>query len=125
MRRVNLETIEIKAFVPARELAESIAFYEALGFQATMESDALAELRHGNIAFLLSQFYNPEHANNFVMHMLVQNADDWHRNVEASGVVARFQVRLSPPDDRPWGIRDFTLIDPTGVLWRIGHVITA
>lgn len=120
---MNLDTIEIKAFVPARELAQSIAFYEALGFEATMESDDLAYLSHGNTAFLLSQFYNPEHAENFVMHLLVANADDWHRNVEASGVIEKFSVRLSPPDDRPWGIRDFTLIDPTGVLWRIGHVI--
>lgn len=120
---MNLDTIEIKAFVPARDLAQSIAFYQALGFEATMESDDLAYLSHGNTAFLLSQFYNPEHAENFVMHLLVANADDWHRNVEASGVVEKFSVRLSPPDDRPWGIRDFTLIDPTGVLWRIGHAI--
>jgi uncharacterized glyoxalase superfamily protein PhnB len=120
---MNLETIQIRAFVPARDLAESIAFYEALGFEAEVESDDLAHLRYGETAFLLSQFYNPEHANNFVMHMLVVDADDWHRNVEVSGVVARFSVRLSPPDDRPWGLRDFTLIDPTGVLWRIGHVI--
>lgn len=120
---MNLETIEIKAFVPARDLAQSIAFYEALGFEATMESDDLAYLRHGKTAFLLSQFYNQEHAENFVMHMLVANADDWYRNVEVSDVAAKFSVRISPPDDRPWGIRDFTLIDPTGVLWRIGHVI--
>jgi uncharacterized glyoxalase superfamily protein PhnB len=120
---VNLEPIEIKAFVPARELVESIAFYEALGFEATMESDGLAYLRYGKTSFLLSQFYNPEHANNFVMHMLVADADDLYRNAEASDVAKKFSVRLSPPDDRPWGIRDFTLIDPTGVLWRIGHVI--
>jgi catechol 2,3-dioxygenase-like lactoylglutathione lyase family enzyme len=120
---VNLDTIEMKAFVPARDLAESIAFYEALGFEAIRESDDLAYLRHGATAFLLSQFYNREHAENFVMHLLVANADDWHRNVEASGVVEKYSVRLSPTDDRPWGIRDFTLIDPTGVLWRIGHVI--
>lgn len=120
---MNLDTIEMKAFVPARDLAESIAFYEALGFEAIRESDDLAYLRHGATAFLLSQFYLREHAENFVMHLLVANADDWHRNVEASGVAEKFSVRLSPPDDRPWGLRDFTLIDPTGVLWRIGHVI--
>lgn len=120
---MNLETIEIKAFVPARDLTESLAFYTALGFEAAMESDDLAYLGHGKTAFLLSHFYNPEHANNFVMHMLVTNADDWYQNVLASGVVEKFSVRTSPPDNRPWGIRDFTLIDPTGVLWRIGHVI--
>lgn len=120
---MNLETIEIKAFVPARDLSDSLAFYKALGFEAEMESDDLASLRHGKTAFLLSHFYKAEHAENFVMHMLVADADDWYRNVIDSGVVERFSVRTSPPDDRPWGIRDFTLIDPTGVLWRIGHVI--
>ncbi len=120
---MNLETIEIKAFVPARDLPESLAFYTTLGFEAEMESGDLACLRCGKTAFLLSHFYNPEHANNFVMHMLVASADDWYQNVLASGVVEKFSVRTSPPDDRPWGIRDFTLIDPTGVLWRIGHVI--
>ncbi|MEA9579499.1 VOC family protein [Xanthomonas nasturtii] len=122
---MDLETIEIKAFVPAREISQSIAFYNALGFKVTMESDDLAYVQHGNTAFLLSEFYNPEHAENFVMHLLVTNADDWYQNVESSGVVKDFSVRLSPPDNRPWGIRDFTLIDPTGVLWRIGHVIQA
>ncbi|WP_243713577.1 hypothetical protein [Luteimonas terrae] len=61
-------------------------FYKALGFEATMESDDLAELRHSKTAILLSQFYNPAHANNFVMHMLVASADDWYRNVVDSGV---------------------------------------
>jgi uncharacterized glyoxalase superfamily protein PhnB len=26
-------------------------------------------------------------------------------------------------EDRSWGLRDFILVDPTGVLWRIGHNI--
>ena len=26
-----------------------------------------------------------------------------------------------PPDERPWGMRDFTIADPTGVLWRIAQ----
>lgn len=31
--------------------------------------------------------------------------------------------RVNPPENRPWGIRDFTIDDPTGVLWRIGQSI--
>jgi uncharacterized glyoxalase superfamily protein PhnB len=27
------------------------------------------------------------------------------------------------PEDRPWGIRDFVVVDPTGVPWRIGQGI--
>jgi uncharacterized glyoxalase superfamily protein PhnB len=28
---------------------------------------------------------------------------------------------MEPPEDRPWGMRDFVLVDPTGVLWRIAQ----
>jgi len=120
---MNLAAVEIKAFVPARHLADSIAFYEALGFEVPWRSDDLAYVRHGETSFLLQQFYVAEHANNFMMHMLVESADDWHRHAKDSGVVERFSVRLGPPEDRPWRIRDFTLTDPAGVLWRIGHNI--
>jgi hypothetical protein len=120
---MNLAAIEIKAFVPARNLANSIAFYEAIGFEVPWRSDDLAYVRHGETSFLLQKFYVAEHANNFMMHLLVENADDWHRRVQESGIVERFSVHLGPPEDRPWRIRDFTLTDPAGVLWRIGHNI--
>lgn len=55
-----------------------------------------------------------------MMHLLVENVDDWHAHVLASGVVEEFGVRVDEPRDRPWRIRDFPLSDPTGVLWRIG-----
>lgn len=118
---MNLTTVEIKAFVPAREFAESLAFYELLGFEIPWQSDDLAYVRHGGTSFLLQRLNVPEHADNFMMHMLVEDADAWHRHIEEAGVVARFAVRLGPIEDRPWGIRDFTLTDPAGVLWRIGH----
>lgn len=118
---MDLSVVEIKAFVPARDLAQSIAFYQALGFEVPWHDEALAYVRNGETSFLLQQFYVAEHANNFMMHMLVHNADDWHRRVCESGVVQTFAVRLGEPEDRPWRIRDFTLTDPTGVLWRIGH----
>jgi uncharacterized glyoxalase superfamily protein PhnB len=43
--------------------------------------------------------------------------------VVATGVVERFGAKLGQPEDRPWAMRDFTLIDPSGVLWRIGQNI--
>ncbi len=121
---MKLEAVEIKAFVPARKLADSAAFYEALGFEVPWRSDDLAYIRHGGTSFLLQQFYVPDHANNFMMHLLVTDADDWYQHVAASGVVARFSVRLGAVEDRPWRVRDFTLTDPAGVLWRIGHNIS-
>jgi len=118
---VNLAAIEMKAFVPARDLAKSTAFYVALGFEVPWSSDDLAYVRYGSTSFLLQRFFVPEHANNFMMHLLVENVDDWHRHILASGVAQQFEIRIEPPEDRPWRIRDFPVTDPTGVLWRIGQ----
>ena len=120
----ELETTEIKAFVPARDFALCKQFYQDLGFEVAWSSEDLAYLHHGDCSFLLQNFYVQELADNFMMHMLVEAVEAWWRQVEASGVVARYGVRAGPPEDRPWGIRDFTLVDPTGVLWRIGQNIS-
>ena len=120
---MNQAAVEIKAFVPARDFAVSKAFYSALGFEVSWSSDDLACLRLGATSFLLQKFYVPEHANNFMMHLLVENVDDWHRHVLASGVISRFGTHIEAPADRPWGLRDFPLTDPCGVLWRIGQNI--
>lgn len=117
----DLDTIEIKAYVPARDFALSIRFYEALGFSAVWASDELAHLCFGSTSFLLQDFFVQEHAQNFQMHLLVSSADEWHERANALGAVETFGAAISAVEDRPWGMRDFTVVDPSGVLWRIGH----
>jgi hypothetical protein len=119
----NLTAVEIKAFVPSRDFEVSKAFYRALGFEVPWSDADLAYVRHGGTAFLLQNFHEPAHADNFQMHLLVENADDWHAHVIESGVVARFGAKVSDVADRPWAMRDFVLIDPSGVMWRIAHNI--
>jgi catechol 2,3-dioxygenase-like lactoylglutathione lyase family enzyme len=119
----NLTAVEIKAFVPSRDFDASKAFYRALGFEIPWSDADLAYVRHGGTAFLLQNFYEPGHADNFQMHLLVENADDWHAHVMASGVVERFGAKVGEIAERPWGMRDFVLFDPSGVLWRIAHNI--
>jgi catechol 2,3-dioxygenase-like lactoylglutathione lyase family enzyme len=120
---MNLAAVEIKAFVPARDIEVSKAFYMALGFEVPWSSDDLAYVRYGDTSFLLQQFFVADHAGNFVMHLLVENVDDWHAHVGAAGVVEKFGVRVGTLQDQPWQMRDFTLTDPAGVLWRIAQNI--
>jgi catechol 2,3-dioxygenase-like lactoylglutathione lyase family enzyme len=119
----NLTTVEVKAFVPARDFALSKQFYQDLGFDLAWSDDDLAYLRHGNSSFLLQNFYVKEHAGNFMMHLLVKDVDAWWRHVQAQGIASKYGAKTEPPEDRPWRIRDFVIVDPTGVLWRIGQNI--
>jgi catechol 2,3-dioxygenase-like lactoylglutathione lyase family enzyme len=119
----ELKTIEIKAFVPARNFERSLQFYADLGFSVEVLSDDMAYLWVDTSSFLLQRFYVREHAENFMMHLLVPDVEVWWRHVVAQDLGAKYGVRVLPPEDRPWGIRDFCVDDPTGVLWRIGQVI--
>jgi uncharacterized glyoxalase superfamily protein PhnB len=59
-----------------------------------------------------------------MMHLLVKDVAAWWGHVQAQGLVAKYGVMAEAPADRPWGIRDFVIVDPTGVLWRIGQNIS-
>jgi catechol 2,3-dioxygenase-like lactoylglutathione lyase family enzyme len=115
----ELRSIEAKAFVPARDFELSKRFYQAIGFTLDWSTDNLASLRHGGSCFLLEKFHVQAHADNFKMHLWVEDVDAWWRHVAASSEA--FGISVEPPEDRPWGMRDFALMDPSGVLWRIAE----
>jgi uncharacterized glyoxalase superfamily protein PhnB len=119
----NMTVIEVKAFVPARDFGLSRQFYQDLGFEVAWSSDQLAYLRYGNSSFLLQNFYVEEHANNFMMHLLVEDVDAWWSHVQRQQLSGKYGVMVEEPSDKPWGLRDFVIVDPTGVLWRIGQNI--
>jgi len=106
----NMATVEIKAFVPARDFAVSKRFYQDLGFTLAWSSDNLAYLRHGHSSFLLQNFYNKEHAGNFMMHLLVEDVEAWWQHVEAQKLTGKYGVTAEPPADRAWGMRDHSVM---------------
>jgi hypothetical protein len=121
----NLATVEVKAFVPARDFELSKQFYQDLGFDMAWSSEGLAYFCHGDSAFLLQNYYVKEHADSFMMHLLVEDVEAWWQQVQTQGIAAKYGIKAEPPEDRDWGLRDFILFDPTGVLWRIGADIPA
>ncbi|MDZ7925458.1 MAG: VOC family protein [Marinagarivorans sp.] len=121
MNSPNLVTVEIKAFVPAQDFELSMEFYQALGFTRASLFGDIAYFHCGESSFLLQDFFVREHADNFQMHLLVENVDDWY--AKAKGVAEQFNVKIGEPEVRPWAMRDFTLFDPSGVLWRIAQNI--
>lgn len=123
MNSSDLTSVEIKAFVPARDFALSKEFYQAIGFRLAYSDDDLAYLLVDNSSFLLQNFYVKEHAENFQMHLLVNNVDDWYQHIQAQNIAERYGVTVGAPENQPWAMRDFVFVDPSGVLWRIAQNI--
>jgi catechol 2,3-dioxygenase-like lactoylglutathione lyase family enzyme len=119
----ELEVLELHAFVPAKNYEVSKAFYRDLGFTMASDEDGIAYFYRDNLSFLLQDFYEKDHANNFMMHLLVKDVESWYQHILSSGLTGKYQVAITKPEDRPWQMRDFVLYDPSGVLWRIAQNI--
>lgn len=117
----NLKVIEIKAFVPSKNFELSRQFYKDLGFTLAWEGGGVAYFHFGHVSFLLQDFCAESFAENFMMHILVKDADSWWKQVQESGVPEKYGVKVTALENQPWGMRDFCLYDPSGVLWRIGQ----
>jgi uncharacterized glyoxalase superfamily protein PhnB len=118
---VSLRVVELKPFVPARDFALSRRFYADLGFAERSEVGGVAYFLHGEASFLLQDFYDKELADNLMLHLLVEDVDAWHASVAGAGLAERYGVKVSAIAQQPWGMRDFALWDPSGVLWRIAQ----
>lgn len=117
----NLRVTEIKAFVPAKDFEVSKQFYKDLGFMMASEGGGVAYFHFGHVSFLLQDFCADALAENFMMHILVDDVDAWWKHVVASGVASKYGVNITGIEAQPWRMRDFCLADPSGVLWRIGQ----
>ena len=112
---------EVRPFVPARDFDKSRAFYRALGFQEDHDKD-IAIFRCGKSAFILQRHYQKDWAENFMMHMMVDDLDRWWAHVVALDLPKAFGVDPpKPPAMQSWGLRVAYVYDPSGVLWHIAQ----
>jgi len=116
------KAIDLKAFVPAKDFELSRRFYVDLGFQENWSKEDVCEFEIGGHRFLLQKFYVKEHAGNFMMSLMVEDADAWWEHITNAGLKDKYNLSMAkPPELQPWGLRVLYLSDPTGVLWHIAE----
>jgi hypothetical protein len=114
--------VSLRPFVPAKDFQTSKRFYIDLGFEVTALGDKIAHVGIGTFAFLLQDYFVQEWADNFVMHMMVTNLDQWWATVSRLNLETRYAVRAPrPPKLEPWGLRVAYLFDPSGILWHLAE----
>lgn len=110
-----------RPFLPTKDLAQSRAFYEALGFEKLLDGDVVI-FAVGATSFILQARYDEEWAANAMMQLMVDDLDAWWRRIEALNLPASFGIaKPQPPRLQPWGLRVAYLTDPCGVLWHIAE----
>src|SRR6266702_1487921 len=111
----------MRPMVPAKSFEISKRFYIDLGFQPRPLTDNLVEMRLGAYAFILQGYYVHQWADNFVMHMSVSDLGLWWKHIVSLDLASGYGVKSpSPPQLEDWGVVA-SVIDPSGVLWRIAE----
>ncbi|MBK8233686.1 MAG: VOC family protein [Candidatus Eisenbacteria bacterium] len=119
--RFRLSTELARPFLPTRDFEQSKRFYEALGFEMTLDSE-VAIFRAGSGGFILQRYFQEEWAANFMMQLMVDDLDAWWARIEELSLPDRFGVPApKPPAMQPWGLRVAYIVDPAGVLWHIAE----
>jgi hypothetical protein len=110
----------LRPFVPAKNFELSKQFYADIGFRVEPLGDSVAAIHLGAHSFLLQDYYVEEWADNFMMHMFVDDVDAWWEHLTSLDIASRYGVR-SPraPKLESWGLNVAYLFDPAGVLWHI------
>lgn len=111
----------VRPFLPTKDFETSKRFYEALGFEKTLDSE-VAIFRAGSGGFLLQRYYQADWAGNFMMQLMVDDLDAWWSHIESLDLASRFGVPApKPPAMQPWGLRIAYVVDPAGVLWHVAQ----
>jgi uncharacterized glyoxalase superfamily protein PhnB len=117
---VPSKILKLMAFVPAEDFELSRRFYRDLGFHENWGDDQACEFELEGFQFILQNFYVKDHAGNFMMSLLVEDADKWWEYIQSIDLAKKYDLYMAkPPTLQPWGLRVLYLTDPTGVLWHI------
>lgn len=106
--------------LPVSDLVRSVAWYERLGFRVRAFFDGYAILGLDGAELHLNELPGLPAATESASgaYLRVADADAVHARWAAMGAPT-----IAPPEDQPYGIREFATEDLDGNLWRVGSVI--
>lgn len=104
--------------LPVVDMVEAVTFYERAGFGVRDDNGepgegfAFVEFDGQSVFDLAAAGMDPA-ANRAGCYLIDDDADAWHARMNTVG------VPVTELADRPWGMREFTLTDPSGNNVRI------
>jgi len=111
----------VRPFLPTKDIETSKQFYQALGFEMTLDSEVVI-FNAGSGGFILQRHFHEDWASNCMMQLMVDDLNAWWLRITSLDLPKRFGVTPpKPPAMQPWGLRIAYVVDPAGVLWHIAQ----
>ena len=102
--------------LPVLDMTAAIAFWKATGFGVEPYDDGYAfVLRNGELLHLVADPTLDPLKNSSACYIHAPNVDELHTQWSGAG------LSVSELEDRPWGMYEFNVKDPSGNLIRVGR----
>jgi catechol 2,3-dioxygenase-like lactoylglutathione lyase family enzyme len=108
--------VDVTPTLPVSDMDAATAFYEAAGFEVRRYDDGFAfvSLNDQSVFDLALIATTTPATNGAGCYIITDDVDPWHERLRAAA------LPLTPIEDMPWGMHEFTLTDPSGNHIRIG-----
>ena len=112
--------------LPCRSVSATVAFYKHLGFEGGAHefNGEYAILQRGTVEL---HFFTHEELvpadSSAGCYIRVLDVEEFFRSFSASQLPRIGIPRMDALENKPWGLREFAIVDPDGNLLRIGQVI--
>ncbi len=113
-----MKFLSLKPFVPSGSNFEgSKQLFVELGFKIEWDGGDYVGFERDNCRFILQKFDNVEFAENFMVSVGIDNAEEFWKSVTEKGLPEKFGIRISKPKAQPYG-KEVNIIDLAGVCWH-------
>jgi catechol 2,3-dioxygenase-like lactoylglutathione lyase family enzyme len=112
--------------LPSRSLANTLKFYERLGFEGKVlgVGDSYAILTRGDLEIHFFGHTELVPAESYAgCYIRVRDVESMYRAVSLARLPRKDIPRMDTLEDKPWGLREFAVVDEDGNLLRIGQVL--
>jgi hypothetical protein len=112
--------------LPSRSVPDTLVFYRRLGFDGKIVGggDSYAILTRGAIEihfFTHSELHPAESSAGCYVRVL--DVRDIFESFALAKLSRKGIPRMDQLEDKPWGMREFAIVDPDGNLLRIGQTL--
>ena len=113
-----MKLLSLEPFVPSGSNFEgSKQLFQELGFTINWDTGDYVGFQRDECRFILQKFNNKEFAENFMISVKVNSADEFRKEVNDKKLPEKFGIRLGTLTEESYG-REVSLIDMAGVCWH-------
>ena len=113
-----MKFLSLEPFVPSgKNFETSKRFFQELGFKINWDYGDMAGFERDGCKFILQNYTNKEFAENFMISVKVNNAEEFWKEVTEKKLTEKYGIRIGAPTVQPYG-KEVNIIDMAGVCWH-------